>query len=149
MRAVVQRVSRACVSIGGIPHSEIGDGLLVLVGVEEGDNEEDAAVLARKVVELRVFEDANRKMNRSVKETGGAILAVSQFTLMGDCRKGRRPSFARAAVGERARELYEKFTKSLAGWGISVATGVFQADMDVDLTNRGPVTLLLDTKKSF
>jgi D-tyrosyl-tRNA(Tyr) deacylase len=149
VRAVVQRVSGARVLIAGAPHSEIDTGLVVLVGVEEGDEVADAATLAKKVLDLRVFEDEEGRMNRSVTDVGGSVLAVSQFTLLGDCRKGRRPSFARAAPPDRARGLYESFVRELADSGITTATGVFQEAMDVELTNRGPVTLLLDTRKTF
>jgi D-tyrosyl-tRNA(Tyr) deacylase len=149
MRAVIQRVSAARVLIAGAPHSEIGEGLLALVGVEEGDNDADAARLARKVLELRVFEDDSGRMNRSVVDVGGAVLAVSQFTLLGDCRRGRRPSFAGAAAPGKARLLYEAFVRELSSSGLAIASGVFQESMDVELTNRGPVTLLLDTRKAF
>jgi D-tyrosyl-tRNA(Tyr) deacylase len=149
MRAVIQRVSRARVSIEGAIHSEIGHGLTALVGVEDGDQPADAVALAQKVLELRIFEDDEGRMNRSVVEVGGSVLVVSQFTLLGDCRKGRRPSFAHAAPPDLARSLYEKVTEELARSGVRTATGVFQATMDVELTNQGPVTLLLDTRKTF
>src|SRR5262245_2478563 len=139
MRVVLQRVSRARVLIGGEERSRIGPGILILVGVEKEDTPEDAGVLARRVVELRIFEDDAGKMNRSIAEVGGQILAVSQFTLLGDCRKGRRPSFDPAAPPEVARSLYEQFVRELVALGLPVATGVFQAMMDVELTNQGPV----------
>ena len=149
MRAVIQRVSSASVSIEGKEHSRIGAGILVLLGVEKDDTAEDALMLARRIVELRIFEDASGKMNRSVAETGGHILAVSQFTLLGDCRKGRRPSFDPAAPPDVARTLYERFVSEVDAVGIPVATGVFQAMMDVELTNQGPVTFVLDSRKRF
>ena len=149
MRAVIQRVSNARVSIEGKEHSRIGAGILVLLGVEKDDTAEDARMLARRIVELRIFEDASGKMNRSVAETGGHILAVSQFTLLGDCRKGRRPSFDPAAPPDVARTLYERFVSEVDALGIPVATGVFQAMMDVELTNQGPVTFVLDSRKRF
>ena len=149
MRAVIQRVSSALVNIGGKEHSRIGAGILVLLGVEKDDTAEDAQMLARRIVELRIFEDDSGKMNRSIAETGGQILAVSQFTLLGDCRKGRRPSFDPAAPPDVARTLYERFVSEVDGLGIPVATGVFQAMMDVQLTNQGPVTFLLDSRKRF
>lgn len=147
MRAVIQRVSQARVVIGAQEHSRIGAGILVLLGVEKGDTPEDASALAKKIVELRIFEDEAGKMNRSVLETHGAILAVSQFTLLGDCRKGRRPSFDDAAPPDEARRLYEVFVEELKSSGVSVGTGVFQAMMDVELTNQGPVTFILDSRR--
>lgn len=149
MRAVIQRVSSARVVIRGETHAEIGSGLLALVGVEDGDHETDAAALARKILELRVFEDDAGRMNRSVLDAGGSVLAVSQFTLLGDCRKGRRPSFARAAPPEAAAKLYTAVVEALSGAGVATATGVFRETMEVELTNVGPVTLLLDTRKTF
>ena len=149
MRAVVQRVSTATVRIRGRLHSAIGEGLLVLIGVDRDDTERDAAALAKKVIELRVFEDDGGRMNRSVADTGGQVLAVSQFTLLGDARKGRRPSFERAAEPTRARQLYDCFTKAVEAAGVRVSTGVFREMMDVELTNSGPVTILLDTQKAF
>jgi D-tyrosyl-tRNA(Tyr) deacylase len=130
-------------------YSGISTGLLVLLGVEKDDTISDAESLARRIVELRVFEDEAGKMNRSVAEIGGQVLAVSQFTLLGDCRKGRRPSFDPAAPAEMARGLYQEFVSQVAGLGIPVSTGVFQAMMDVELTNHGPVTFILDSKKRF
>src|SRR3989449_7912804 len=135
MRAVIQRVTSARVLINEMEYSRIGRGLLVLVGVEKKDTDEDAVALARRIVELRIFEDDAGKMNRSIAEIGGQILAVSQFTLLGDCRRGRRPSFDPAAPPDVARALYEKFVSEIGGLGIQVSTGVFQAMMDVQLTN--------------
>jgi D-tyrosyl-tRNA(Tyr) deacylase len=149
VRAVIQRVSSARVVIDGSEHSRIGPGLLVLLGVEKDDTPEDAAMLARRIVELRIFEDEAGKMNRSIAETGGQILAVSQFTLLGDCRKGRRPSFDPAAPPDLAKPLYEKFVEDIRGLGILTATGVFQAMMNIELTNQGPVTFILDSRKRF
>lgn len=149
MRAVVQRVREARVQVNGTIVGEIGPGLLVLLGVGERDTEKDADYLAGKIAHLRIFADERDLMNRSVSETGGAVLVVSQFTLWGDCIKGRRPSFTRAARPERARELYEHFLGTLRSEGLPVATGRFQEMMDVHLVNEGPVTLLLDSGKSF
>src|SRR5678815_1871240 len=149
MRAVIQRVSSARVVIDGQEHSKIGRGILLLLGVEKDDTPEDAQLLARRITELRIFEDDAGKMNRSIAEAGGQILAVSQFTLLGDCRKGRRPSFDPAAPPDVARNLYEKFVSEIQVLGIPVATGVFQAMMDVELTNQGPVTFILDSRKRF
>jgi D-aminoacyl-tRNA deacylase len=149
LRAVIQRVSSASVHIEGKEHSRIASGILVLLGVEKEDTVEDAEMLARRIVELRIFEDDAGKMNRSVAEAGGQILAVSQFTLLGDCRRGRRPSFDPAAPPDIARTLYERFVQAVGTLGISVATGVFQAMMEVTLTNQGPVTFILDSRKRF
>ena len=149
MRAVVQRVSEASVSVDGEIVGTIGDGFLVLVGVALGDGDEDARLVAEKVVNLRVFEDADGKMNRSLLDAGGAVLAVSQFTLMGDARKGRRPSFIDAAPPDEGKRLYELFCDAVRDAGAPVATGRFQAMMDVSLVNRGPVTILLDSRKVF
>jgi len=149
VRAVIQRVSSARVLIEGQEHSRIGAGMLVLLGVEKEDTTEDAQLLARRIVELRIFEDEAGKMNRSIGDKGGQILAVSQFTLLGDCRKGRRPSFDPAAPPDIARTLYEQFVKEVDTLGVPVATGVFQAMMDVELTNQGPVTFILDSRKRF
>jgi D-tyrosyl-tRNA(Tyr) deacylase len=149
MRAVIQRVSRASVVINNEEYSRIGAGILALLGVEKEDTAEDAAALARRIVELRIFEDEAGKMNRSIAETGGEILAVSQFTLLGDCRKGRRPSFDPAAPPDVAKPLYERFVKEVEALGIPVATGVFQAMMAIELTNQGPVTFILDSRKRF
>ncbi len=149
MRAVIQRVTTARVIIDGQEYSRIGLGLLALIGVEKDDTTEDAGMLARRIVELRIFEDDVGKMNRSIAEIGGQILAVSQFTLLGDCRRGRRPSFDPAAPPDVARELYQKFVAEIGDLGIPVATGVFQATMDIELTNQGPVTFILDSRKRF
>jgi D-tyrosyl-tRNA(Tyr) deacylase len=147
VKAVIQRVTQARVVIAAAEHSRIGRGILVLLGVEKGDTAEEAAALAKKIVELRIFEDEAGKMNRSVVEAGGEILAVSQFTLAGDCRKGRRPSFDNAAPPDEARLLYEEFVEDVKALGVGVATGVFQATMQVELTNDGPVTFILDSRK--
>ncbi len=149
MRAVVQRVSQARVRVDGRTTGEIGRGFVVLLGVGAGDDEAAARYLAEKIAALRVFEDEQGKMNRSLEEIGGAVLAVSQFTLYGDCRKGRRPSFDRAARPEAARALYEKFIGALREHGLRVEQGVFQAMMEVELVNDGPVTLLLDSERTF
>jgi D-tyrosyl-tRNA(Tyr) deacylase len=149
MRAVVQRVSRASVSVAGSVTGKIATGLLVLLGVGQDDEPCDADYLVDKVVGLRIFEDAEEKMNRSVVDAGGAILAVSQFTLYGDVRRGKRPSFDAAARTERARELYEYFVNRVRSLGVSCETGVFQATMEVELVNSGPVTILIDSKKQF
>jgi D-tyrosyl-tRNA(Tyr) deacylase len=149
MRAVVQRVKWARVEVNGVSVGEIGGGLLVFLGVGERDMEKDSEYLARKVAHLRIFPDENDLMNRSVSETGGAVLVVSQFTLWGDCIKGRRPSFTRAARPERAKELYEHFVGALRAEGLSASTGRFQEMMEVHLVNDGPVTLLLDSEKNF
>jgi D-tyrosyl-tRNA(Tyr) deacylase len=145
VRALLQRVRRARVSVGGRPAGEIGPGALILLGVRRGDGAAQARWLAEKCAELRCFADAAGNLNRSLREVGGAALVVSQFTLYGDCRKGRRPSFTDAAPGPEAEALYEAFAAHLAGLGIPVATGVFGATMDVELVNEGPVTLLVET----
>jgi D-tyrosyl-tRNA(Tyr) deacylase len=147
VRAVIQRVSKARVVVAANEHSRIEAGILVLLGVEKGDTTEDASALAKKIIELRIFGDEAGKMNRSVLDVHGEILAVSQFTLLGDCRKGRRPSFDDAAPPDQARELYETFVEAIGSAGVRVATGIFQADMDVELTNQGPVTFILDSRK--
>jgi len=149
MRAVVQRVSRARVSVAGEVTGEIGLGLLVLLGVGERDTATDAAYLAAKIAGLRIFEDAEGKMNRAVGESGGAVLAVSQFTLLGDVRRGKRPSFDGAARPEQARQLYELFVEEIRRGGLKCETGRFQEMMDVELVNQGPVTILLDSEKTF
>ncbi len=149
MRAVVQRVSRARVLVDGRVTGEIAHGFVVLLGIAAGDDESAARYLAEKIAQLRVFEDDAGKMNCSLEETGGAVLAVSQFTLYGDCRKGRRPSFDKAARPDLARSLYERFMDLLRERGIRVEAGVFQAMMKVELVNEGPVTLLLDSEKQF
>lgn len=149
MRAVVQRVSSARVEVEGRPVGEIGSGLLVFLGVAAEDDEKDVEWMVAKVAELRVFEDEAGKMNRAVEEAGGALLVVSQFTLLGDCRKGRRPSFDAAAPPERAEALYMRFVELARARGLGVETGVFRAYMAVSLVNDGPVTLLLDSRKAF
>ena len=149
MRAVVQRVSRAEVRVEGRATGSVGRGLLVLLGVGREDVEEDARLLADKVAALRVFEDAAGKMNLAVGEVGGGLLVVSQFTLLGDARKGNRPSFTGAAPPEAASALYDAFCAALREKGIAVATGVFRATMEVAPVNEGPVTILLDTRKLF
>jgi D-tyrosyl-tRNA(Tyr) deacylase len=149
LRAVIQRVTSARVLINEKEYSRIGRGLLVLVGVEKEDTNEDAEALARRIIELRIFEDEAGKMNRSIAEIRGEILAVSQFTLLGDCRRGRRPSFDPAAPPDMARTLYERFVNEIDAFGIAVATGVFQAMMNIELTNQGPVTFILDSRKRF
>ncbi len=149
MRCVIQRVSRASVAVEGRVVGEIGPGFLALLGVEEGDDDKDVRYVSDKVTGLRVFEDENDKMNLSIQDVKGAVLAVSQFTLCGDARHGRRPSFSAAARPEVAVPLYEAFCSQLRGAGIPVETGVFQAHMDVSLVNDGPVTILLDSRKGF
>ena len=145
MRAVVQRVTQARVEVDGAVVGEIGPGLLVLLGVAKTDTTADAGFLAEKIAGLRIFSDAAGKMNLSVADIGGAMLAVSQFTLYGDCRKGRRPSFDHAAPAEQARALYEQFVAAARRAGLRVETGIFQADMAVSLVNDGPVTLIVET----
>ncbi|MDQ4095840.1 MAG: D-aminoacyl-tRNA deacylase [Actinomycetota bacterium] len=149
MRAVVQRVATARVVVEGDVVGEIGRGLAVLVGVSVDDTESDAAWMVDKLAHLRVFSDDEGKMNRSVLDEDGAVLVVSQFTLLGDARKGRRPSFVKAAAGAEAKALYESVAAGLQGLGLTVATGEFGASMEVELTNDGPVTLLLDSTKAF
>lgn len=149
MRAVVQRVSRARVAVKGEITGQIGLGLLVLVGVGRDDTEADARYLAEKIFGLRVFEDDQAKMNCSVRDVGGSVLAVSQFTLYGDVRRGKRPSFDAAARPEKARQLYELFVERIRTIGLRCETGRFQEMMKVELTNEGPVTILLDSQKSF
>ena len=146
MKAVVQRVKQAGVTVDGTEISRINTGLLVLLGVGHGDTEKDADFLVDKIINLRIFEDDDGKMNRSLLTVGGQLLVVSQFTLMGDCRKGRRPSFINAAPAEEANRLYEYFVRKAALSDVETKTGQFQAMMDVALVNQGPVTLLLDTK---
>ncbi len=146
MRAVVQRVTAARVRVDGAVVGEIGAGLLVLLGITHDDTEQQGDWLAEKLVGLRIFEDDAGKMNHSLDEVGGAMLVVSQFTLFGDCRKGRRPSFIEAARPEQAVPLYEAFIRSVRALGVMVATGQFGAMMQVELTNDGPVTLIVDTK---
>ena len=145
MKAVIQRVKESAVTINGNPVSHIGPGLMVLLGVAQTDRESDAAYLAEKTVNLRIFEDENNKMNRSLKDTGHSMLVVSQFTLLGDCRKGRRPSFINAAAPDKAQSLYEYFVQMVKAMDINVETGQFRAMMDVSLINAGPVTLILES----
>ena len=149
MRACVQRVSQAQVTVAGVATGRIDRGLLVLLGVAAGDSDDDARQMAQKIAELRIFDDDDGKMNRSLTEAGGAMLVVSQFTLLGDCRKGRRPSFIDAAPPEEAERLYQLFVGAVREMGIAVETGRFRQHMDVMLVNDGPVTLLLDSKKLF
>lgn len=149
MRAVLQRVAQAHVAVAGETVGAIGQGLLVLLGVEQDDDGQDVALLARKTAELRLFEDDDGKMNLSVEEIGGQVLVVSQFTLAADCRKGRRPGFSRAAAPETANALYLDYVEQLRRRGLEVATGRFQAMMQVHLINDGPVTFLLDSRKVF
>lgn len=149
MRAVVQRVTRGAVTVDGEVVGAIGPGLVVLLGVGRGDTGADAQYLAGKIVNLRIFSDQQDKLNLSLLDTGGELLAISQFTLFGDCRHGRRPGYSEAASPEAARGLYEQFVQEVASLGIKVATGRFQTDMVVEIINDGPVTLLLDSSKSF
>jgi D-tyrosyl-tRNA(Tyr) deacylase len=149
VRAVVQRVSRAEVRVEGRPTGRVGRGLAVLLGVARGDAEADAVQLADKVAALRIFEDPAGKMNLSVRDVSGGVLVVSQFTLLGDARKGNRPGFTDAAPPEDANALYERFCALLRERGVEVATGVFRAAMEVELVNEGPVTILLDSKRLF
>lgn len=149
MRAVVQRVTDADVSVDDKITGAIGKGYVVLLGVEEGDTESDADYMAEKITGLRVFEDAEGKMNLSMMDIGGELLSVSQFTLLGDVRKGKRPSFIKAARPEEANRLYQYFNKKVRDKGIKVAEGVFQAEMLVRINNDGPVTILLDSRKLF
>ncbi len=149
MRACVQRVSQAQVTVGQEICGQIGRGLLVLLGVAGDDTPEDARQLAEKIVGLRIFDDQQGKMNLALGDVGGALLVVSQFTLLGDCRKGRRPSFVAAAPPELAEALYERFVAAVIEQGIPVATGKFRQHMRVSLTNDGPVTLLLDSRREF
>lgn len=149
MRAVVQRVIRSSVAVDGNITGSIEKGLMVLIGVEDGDAEQDAAYIADKVTGLRIFEDENEKMNLSVKDVGGSVLAVSQFTLLGDVRKGKRPSFTRAAEPQEANRLYRRVIEYIEAHDVHVEEGVFQAHMLVEISNDGPVTILLDSNKNF
>ena len=149
MRAIVQRVSRCRVTVEGNIAGEIGAGLLVLLGVSKTDNEAAADYLVEKIIGLRIFEDGEGKMNLSVQDSGGAVLVVSQFTLYGDARRGKRPSFDAAARPEEAKRLYEYFVGKVRAAGLRCQTGQFQAMMDVELVNSGPVTILLDSEKQF
>ncbi len=145
----MQRVSRASVLVGGRKTAEIGKGLAVLLGVGQGDDDEAASYLAAKIAGLRIFDDKEGRLNRSVVDCGGAVLLVSQFTLYGDCRKGRRPSFTRAAEPAEAERLYELVAQKLRQKGLEVQTGQFKQEMEVSLVNHGPVTVLLDSEKAF
>lgn len=149
MRAVVQRVARGSVSVEGNIVGETGPGFVILLGVGRDDGPDDAAYLSGKIANLRVFEDREGKLNCSLLDVGGSVLVVSQFTLYGDCRQGRRPGFSRAAPAEAGRDLYGVFVAGMKDLGVKVATGVFQAHMRVEIINDGPVTLLLDSKKEF
>jgi D-tyrosyl-tRNA(Tyr) deacylase len=149
MRAVVQRVSRARVTVDGGITGEIADGLMILLGVGRADTTVVAVRMAEKIANLRIFEDDQRKMNRSLLEIKGSALVISQFTLYGDARGQRRPSFVAAAPPEQARKLYEEFSETLRGLGVTVTSGVFGAMMSVELVNEGPVTILLDSEKAF
>lgn len=147
MRIVAQRVSSAAVSVDNIAVGRIGAGLCLLVGVAPDDGDSDVRWMAEKIVNLRIFADEQGRMNRSLLETGGAVLAISQFTLYADCRKGRRPSFVGAASHERGEDLYRRFVTALRETGVSVETGEFGADMRVEIVNEGPVTIIIDTKE--
>ena len=149
MRAVVQKVAHSRVTVDNEVTGEIQEGLMVLLGVTHDDTAQDAKYMAEKIANLRIFEDEDEKLNLSVKDMGGAVLSVSQFTLYGDCRKGRRPSFTEAARPDQANELYQQFNAYLAEEGVPVETGRFQTHMMVELTNDGPVTILLDSRKNF
>jgi D-aminoacyl-tRNA deacylase len=149
MRAVVQRVSRAKVTVEGAVTGEIGAGLMILLGVGKQDNSAVAAAMAEKLANLRIFEDASGKMNLSLLEAKGSALVVSQFTLYGDARGQRRPSFVSAAAPKQAKKLYEEFCEALKKLGVNVGTGIFQAMMSVELVNEGPVTILVDSEKTF
>ncbi len=149
MRAVVQRVTRAAIEIDGMNTATIGRGLVILVGIRGGDGAADLTWMADKIIHLRIFPDRDGKMNTSLADMGGEMLIISQFTLYGDCRKGRRPGFSTAAPAEIAEPLYNQFIEEVRRRGIPVATGTFQAEMAVDLINDGPVTILLDSEKTF
>ncbi len=149
MRAVIQRVTQARVTVDGTQVGAIGRGLVILLGIAHADTQIDVEYMATKIAGLRIFPDSEDKMNLSLIQVGGAALVVSQFTLLGDCRQGRRPGFSQAASGVQANALYEAVVEQLRGMDIEVATGVFQADMQVELNNDGPVTMLLDSKKEF
>lgn len=149
MRAVVQRVQKSSVTVNEKITGQIGKGLMILIGVEDGDTEKDAEYIADKVCGLRIFEDEQGKMNLSVEDIGGEVLAVSQFTLLADARKGRRPSFTKAAAPDEANDLYRKVIDKISSRNINVEEGVFQAEMMVEIHNDGPVTILLDSGKMF
>ncbi len=149
MRAVVQLVDKGSVSVNKKVKGSIGEGLVVFLGVHKEDSEKDAVYLAEKIIHLRIFQDEKGLMNRSVLNVGGKVLVISQFTLFGDCRKGRRPSYAGAAPPRHAEELYQVFIEEIKKKGVAVVTGEFRAMMEVSLVNKGPVTLLLDSSKTF
>lgn len=149
MRAVIQRVTRAKVTVNGRQTGNISEGLMVLVGVHRDDSERDVTWMADKLVHLRIFEDQDGLMNRSLLDSGGEMLIVSQFTLLGDCRKGRRPSWSSAAPPDLANTLYLQLVQAVKTYGVNTATGEFQSMMDVSLVNNGPVTLLIDSQKNF
>lgn len=149
MRAVVQRVLHSSVKVDNVIVGEIQNGILVLLGIENGDDKKDIEYLAEKIINLRIFDDENGKMNISLLDIQGEILVVSQFTLYGDCKKGKRPSYDRAAKPEKAKEIYDDFVNYLKEFNIKVQTGKFQASMMVEITNDGPVTLLIDSNKEF
>lgn len=149
MRSVVQRVKRASVTVNDQTVGQINAGLLVLLAVGQGDSVNDLTWMVDKLVGLRIFEDEEGKMNRSILDMGGELLVVSQFTLYGDCRKGKRPSFSSAAPPEQAKDMFEKSVEAIRCYGLKVETGIFQAEMDVELINDGPVTILLDSEKKF
>ncbi len=149
MRAVIQRVTRASVEVEGRTIGWIDKGLLVLVGVEQGDGAQDVRYIAEKTVGLRIFEDADGKMNRNVLQVGGRLLVISQFTLLGDVRRGKRPSFTSAAPPDVARPIYTSLCSSMRSLGATVEEGIFQADMQIELVNDGPVTILLDSRRLF
>lgn len=149
MRAVVQRVTSSKVVVDGKIVGSINRGINVLIGISCDDNEGDLKYIRDKIINLRIFEDENFKMNKSLMDIGGEMLVISQFTLYGDCRKGRRPNFMAALGGEESKKLYDKFILMLKEYGIKVETGIFGADMKVDIQNDGPVTILLDSKKNF
>jgi D-tyrosyl-tRNA(Tyr) deacylase len=149
MRAVIQRVSHADVAVNHTVVGKIGKGILVLLGIDETDHGNDLEYMVDKIIHLRIFEDENDKMNLSLLDVHGELLVISQFTLLGDCRKGRRPSFTHAAKPDKANDLYKKFIEQCESYDVKVASGIFQADMQVNLCNDGPVTILLDSKKVF
>lgn len=149
MRAIIQRVSMARVTVEGEVVGSIGHGLCALVGAGDGDQQADVRYIADKIVNMRIFPDDDGKMNRSLLDTGGAVLAISQFTLYGDMRKGRRPAFVGAMEPTLANQRYEEVVAAMRAAGVTVETGVFRADMDVELCNRGPVTIMLDSRKQF